>query len=176
MNNIATQRVMPLSAWIGLGANLGDTIATLKHARCALDCLPTTQVSNASSLYSSAPIGDTEQDRFVNAVCRLTTHLSPGVLLGALHGIEQVAGRRRGARRFGPRPLDLDLLLYGHGANLTVHTPNMSVPHPRMNERRFVLEPLAEIDPNLRLPGWGVVSAMLAATQAQDCHLLTATL
>ncbi len=133
-----------MSAWIGLGANLGDARATLRSAVQAMAALPGTRVLRASSLYRSAPV-DANGPDYLNAVVELDTTLAPLDLLHALQAIEQGAGRERPYRN-APRTLDLDLLLYHeqrlNGAELTV-------PHPRMYERAFVLLPLAELAPAL---------------------------
>ncbi len=133
-----------MSAWIGLGANLGDARATLRSAVQAMAALPGTRVLRASSLYRSAPV-DANGPDYLNAVVELDTTLAPLDLLHALQAIEQGAGRERPYRN-APRTLDLDLLLYHeqrlNGAQLTV-------PHPRMYERAFVLLPLAELAPAL---------------------------
>jgi 2-amino-4-hydroxy-6-hydroxymethyldihydropteridine diphosphokinase len=133
-----------VSAWIGLGANLGDARATLRSAVQAMAALPGTRVLRASSLYRSAPV-DANGPDYLNAVVELDTTLAPLDLLHALQAIEQGAGRERPYRN-APRTLDLDLLLYHeqrlNGAELTV-------PHPRMYERAFVLLPLAELAPAL---------------------------
>lgn len=133
-----------MNAWIGLGANLGDARAALRGAVAALNALPDTRVLRVSSLYRSAPV-DAGGPDYLNAVAELDTTLAPLALLHALQAIEQAAGRERPYRN-APRTLDLDLLLYGderlEGAELTV-------PHPRMGERAFVLLPLAELEPGL---------------------------
>lgn len=145
-----------VTAWIGLGANLGDARAALRGAVWAMGALPDTRVLRVSSLYRSAPV-DAGGPDYLNAVAELRTCLAPLRLLHALQAIEQAAGRERPYRN-APRTLDLDLLLYGEqrlgGAELTV-------PHPRMWERAFVLLPLAELR-----PGW-VAPARLQAVAAQ---------
>ncbi|UOB06878.1 2-amino-4-hydroxy-6-hydroxymethyldihydropteridine diphosphokinase [[Acidovorax] ebreus] len=132
------------SAWVGLGANLGDARGALRDAVRAMGALPGTQVRQVSSLYRSAPV-DAGGPDYLNAVAQLQTTLAPLALLHALQAIEQAAGRERPYRN-APRTLDLDLLLYGEerldGAELTL-------PHPRMGERAFVLRPLAELAPGL---------------------------
>jgi len=134
-------------AWIGLGSNLGERRATLEAALRGLDSLPGVQIEAVSSVYESEAIGP-PQPAYLNAVARVGTSLSPFALLGVLHGLEDAAGRVR-AERWGPRTLDLDLLLY---EDLVLHTARLVVPHPRMAERRFVLVPLAELDPELSHP------------------------
>ncbi|WP_404299532.1 2-amino-4-hydroxy-6-hydroxymethyldihydropteridine diphosphokinase [Alicycliphilus denitrificans] len=151
-------------AWIGLGANLGDARAALRAAVRAMAALPGTRVLRVSSLYRSAPV-DAGGPDYLNAVAELETTLAPLDLLHALQAIEQAAGRERPYRN-APRTLDLDLLLYGaqqlDGAELTV-------PHPRMGERAFVLLPLAELAPGL------VDAEQLAAVANQHIELVAAT-
>jgi len=141
-------------AYVGLGANLGDREATI---RAAVGALP--GVIAGSALRETDPVGMTEQPRFLNGVAALRTALAPRELLDVLIAVERRLGRERG-ERWGPRTIDLDLLLYG---GETVDEPGLTVPHPRLHERRFVLEPLAELDPELVVPGRGPVSALLAA-------------
>jgi 2-amino-4-hydroxy-6-hydroxymethyldihydropteridine diphosphokinase len=131
-----------VTAYIALGANLGDAAATVRDAVQALGRLPQTQLVQASSLYRSAPWEASGPD-FINAVAEVHTHLTAPALLQALHAQELAAGRERPYRN-APRTLDLDVLLYG---NATIHSPTLTVPHPRMGERAFVLVPLAEIAP-----------------------------
>jgi 2-amino-4-hydroxy-6-hydroxymethyldihydropteridine diphosphokinase len=129
-------------AWVGLGANLGQPQTALRQAVHALAALPGTQVLRTSSLYRSAPVDALGPD-YLNAVVEIATTLSPHALLAALQTIEQAAGRERPYRN-APRTLDLDLLLYG---TQHIATPDLTVPHPRMFERAFVLRPLAELAP-----------------------------
>lgn len=144
------------SAWIGLGANLGDCEAALQEAVRALAALPGTRVLRLSSLYRSAPIDAGGPDYF-NAVAEIATSLEPLVLLDALQAIENQAGRERPYRN-APRTLDLDLLRYG---DARIDHPRLTVPHSRMHERAFVLLPLAELAPELAPP------ALLAAVAEQ---------
>lgn len=132
--------------FVGLGANLGDAAATVRAAFDALNELPGTRCVARSSLYRSAPI-DAQGADYINAVAQLQTKLVPEALLEALHAIEERFGRERPYRN-APRTLDLDLLLYGQRH---IATPRLTVPHPRMHERAFVLAPLAEIAPDLAL-------------------------
>ena len=145
-------------AFVGLGANLGDPAAQLAAAVEALGRVPNTRMVKNSSLYRTAPIGYATQPDFVNAVAQIETELAPADLLRALQAIEADAGR---ARTFpnAPRTLDLDLLLYD---GLTIRERGLEVPHPRMHERAFVLAPLAEIAPDIEIPGRGRASALLA--------------
>ena len=131
-----------VTAYIALGANLGDTAASLRAAVAAIATLAGTGVEAVSSLYRSAPI-DATGPFYLNAVLRAQTQLPAPVLLQHLQAIEQAAGRTRPALN-APRTLDLDLLLYGEGQ---IHSPALTVPHPRMHGRAFVLRPLHEIAP-----------------------------
>jgi 2-amino-4-hydroxy-6-hydroxymethyldihydropteridine diphosphokinase len=141
-------------AYVGLGSNLGDREGTI---RAAIAALP--GVVAVSELRETNPVGVTEQPVFLNGAVALETELSPRQLLDALLAIERELGRER-RERWGPRTIDLDLLLYG---DETVDEPGLTVPHPRLHERRFALEPLADLDPELVVPGRGPVSALLAA-------------
>jgi 2-amino-4-hydroxy-6-hydroxymethyldihydropteridine diphosphokinase len=145
-------------AWIGIGANLGDARANVLDAIERLARLPGARLVQASSLYRTAPI-DSSGDDYVNAVAALDTTLDAHALLQALLAIEQAHGRERPYRN-APRTLDLDLLLYGD--EIIDDAPTLIVPHPRMHERAFVLAPLAEVSPDLVIPGRGAVSALLA--------------
>ena len=151
------------TAFIALGANLGDPAATVKAAFAALANLPDSRIVHCSSLYRTAPVGITEQPEFVNAVAQLETGLAPEALLDALLVIEQPFRRIRAGRN-GPRTLDLDLLLYG---DQFVSLPRLTLPHPRLHLRAFVLYPLAEIAPDLKIPGRGTVAAWLPAVANQ---------
>ena len=157
------------SAYIGLGANLGDPQAALHEAIEALAALPASVLRASSSFYRSAPIDAIGPD-FLNAVVQLDTHLAPHALLAALQRIEQVHGRERPYRN-APRTLDLDLLLY---ADHVIETPALTVPHPRLHERAFVLRPLAEIAPQLLVPGRGCVADLLAPLAGQRVDRLQA--
>lgn len=134
----------PVVAYIGLGANLGEPRAAVLAAMEALAALPGVQLTQRSALYGSAPV-DAGGGDYVNAVVQVHTRLSPHELLHALHGIEQAAGRARPYRN-APRTLDLDVLLYG---TQCIQDATLTVPHPRMGERAFVLRPLAELAPAL---------------------------
>jgi 2-amino-4-hydroxy-6-hydroxymethyldihydropteridine diphosphokinase len=145
-------------AYVGIGANLGDPAAQVRRAIDALNALPSTRLEAASSLYRTAPVGYADQPDFVNAVAAIDTDLPPRALLDALLSIERAAGRERSFRN-APRTLDLDLLLYGDAA---FHDDVLTVPHPRMHERAFVLAPLAEIAPDAAIPGHGSAAACAA--------------
>ena len=145
-----------VDAWIGLGANLGDRLASLRGALAAIAALPGTRVRRVSSLYGSAPV-DAGGPDYLNAVAHIETTLAPEALLVRLQVIEQACGRERPYRN-APRTLDLDILLFGDQG---IHTPALIVPHPRMYERAFVLLPLAELAPTR------VSAQQLAAVAAQ---------
>jgi len=154
-------------AWIGLGANLGEPRQALAAALAALARLPGTRLAAVSSLYRSAPV-DADGPDFLNAVAALDTHLSATTLLAALQRLEAEAGRTRPYRN-APRLLDLDLLLHG---GQRIDSPTLTLPHPRMHLRAFVLAPLAELDPGLVLPGRGPVGALLQALNGQRIERL----
>lgn len=151
-------------AWIGVGSNLGDAAAYVRAGAQALADLPDTQAGPVSTLYRTAPVGVTDQPDFCNAVAAVDTSLPPLELLAGLQWIEQAHDRVR-TRRWGPRTLDLDLLLYG---DRVVRESNLTVPHPRLHERAFVLVPLAEVAPCLSVPGAGRVDELTAAVSGQD--------
>jgi 2-amino-4-hydroxy-6-hydroxymethyldihydropteridine diphosphokinase len=140
-------------AYVGLGANLGDREATIRAAVAALP-----GVLAVSSLRETEPVGVTDQPRFLNGVAALETELSARDLLDTLLAVERRLGRER-RERWGPRTIDLDLLLFGQEA---IDEPGLTVPHPRLHERRFALEPLAEIAPDALIPGRGRVANLLA--------------
>lgn len=147
-------------AFVGLGSNLGDRAGLLRSAVDALRVLPDTQVVAVSSFRDTEPVGLVEQPRFLNGAAELETGLEPQALLEELLAIERRLGRRReGVPSGGPRTLDLDLLLY---EGRRIAEPGLEIPHPRLHERRFVLEPLSELDPALDVPGKGRVQALLA--------------
>ncbi len=156
-------------AHVGLGANLGDARATLAAAFEALAALPQTELVRRSSLWRSAPIDSSGPD-YLNAVAELRTRLSPLELLHRLQAIELSHGRERPYRN-APRTLDLDLLLYGA---LVLATPELSLPHPRAHERAFVLQPLAELDAQLEIPGHGTVASRLPAVADQRLERIPA--
>ena len=144
-------------AYVGIGANLGDRAGTI---RAALDALP--GVVAVSELRETEPVGVVDQPPFLNGAAALETDLSARGLLDVLLDVERGLGRERGEpdqRRWGPRTIDLDLLLYGEE---TIDEPGLTVPHPRLHERRFALEPLLDLDPELAVPGRGRVEDLLA--------------
>jgi 2-amino-4-hydroxy-6-hydroxymethyldihydropteridine diphosphokinase len=149
--------------YVGLGSNLGDREDMLRRALDELGSEPGISVLRVSRFRETDPVGFLDQPRFVNAVAELETELPPRTVLDRLLEVEKRLGRQRETGpRYGPRTIDLDLLLYG--ATL-FDEPGLAVPHPRLHERRFVLEPLAELDPGLIVPGRGPVSALLAGLE-----------
>jgi 2-amino-4-hydroxy-6-hydroxymethyldihydropteridine diphosphokinase len=147
-------------AFVGLGSNLGERETTLRAAIGRLRTIPNVEVRRVSTLRDTEPIGYVDQPRFLNGVVELETTLSARALLGVLLELERAFGRDRSTGPpMGPRTLDLDLLLYG---DATIDEPLLEVPHPRLQERRFVLEPLAELDPDLEVPGQGSVQVLLS--------------
>lgn len=159
-----------IRAFVGMGGNVGDVANTLMEAIWALEALPQTSVRSQSDLYRSPPWGRTDQAQFINAVVELQTRLAPSILLDRLIEIEERFGRVRNAdERWGPRTLDLDLLLYG---DQTIQVPGLCIPHPHLHERGFVLVPLAQIAPNLDVPGQGRVADLLADIDASAITLI----
>ena len=144
-------------AYVGLGANLGDAEGSIRQAMEEIDALPGTRVAARSPLYRSAPVGYAPQPDFVNAVAEVRTSLKPGELLAALIEIEQSHGRERSFPN-APRTLDLDLLLYGDEA---MKSERLTLPHPRMHERAFVLKPLLDLAPQIEIPGHGPAKQLL---------------
>jgi 2-amino-4-hydroxy-6-hydroxymethyldihydropteridine diphosphokinase len=151
-----------MRAFVGLGSNVGDREGWLRRAVELLWAEPDVEVVAVSSVRETEPLGYVDQPRFLNAAVEVQTPLPPRALLDRLLGVEQELGRRRDGPRFGPRTIDLDLLLYG---DERVDEPGLTVPHPRLAERRFALEPLHELDSALVVPGHGPVSDLLAALQ-----------
>jgi 2-amino-4-hydroxy-6-hydroxymethyldihydropteridine diphosphokinase len=150
---------MPL-AYIGLGSNLGDREGTIRRALELLSAGDDIEVTAVSSLEETDPVGYEDQPRFLNGAAELRTSLGARALLNRLLAIERRLGRVRGeGPRFGPRTIDLDLLLYGEDV---IDEPGLEIPHPRLHERRFALEPLAELDPALEIPGRGPIQTLLA--------------
>jgi len=152
-----------ITAYIGLGSNQGGPRAQIDQAFAELDGLPATRLAARSPLYRSAPVDAPEQPDFVNAVAAVETELSAAQLLEALQAIESRHGRERNYRN-APRTLDLDLLLFGDTA---FASPALTLPHPRMHERAFVLRPLLDLDPRAEIPGRGAARALLRACTAQ---------
>jgi 2-amino-4-hydroxy-6-hydroxymethyldihydropteridine diphosphokinase len=147
-------------SFVGLGANLEDPRAQIERALALLAAEDGVEVVAVSSLRETDPVGYEDQPRFLNGAAELRTSLEARELLERLLAIERLLGRVRGeGPRFGPRTIDLDLLVHGEQV---IAEPGLQVPHPRLHERRFALEPLAELDPALEIPGRGPVQTLLA--------------
>lgn len=153
---------MTVSAYIGIGGNLGDAVQTVKSAFTALENLPHTQLQAHSSLFVSTPV-DAEGNDFINAVARIATELDASSLMAELQKIERTFGRERPFRN-APRTLDLDLLIYDQ---LQMASETLQLPHPRMSARAFVLLPLLELDPEIQIPGKGPARGYLPAVADQ---------
>lgn len=145
-------------AYVGLGSNLGDRSATLTRAVELLGEQQGIDIAAVSSFRETDPVGYLDQPRFLNAAVAIETSLRPEELLVVLLDVERELGRTRDGPRYGPRMVDLDLLLV---EGVTVDEPGLTVPHPRLHEREFVLAPLAELDPSLIVPGHGLVGQLL---------------
>ena len=153
-----------MKAWLGLGSNLQEPVMQLQQALRRLAETTGLKVLRTSSFYRTPPWGDEQQDDFINAVVQIETSLEPIPLLHVLQSIENVMGRQRSGRRWGPRTIDIDLLLYGERQ---FHSAELEIPHPRMFERAFVLKPLYELDADLEIAGHGTVGELL---QNLDCR------
>lgn len=156
-------------AFVGLGSNLGDSRAIVAAAAARVGALPGTLLRCSSSQYLTPPWGVLEQPSFINSVVEIETTLSPGVLLEELLSLERQAGRVRGGERWGPRALDLDILLYGQEL---VSDAGLHIPHPHIAQRAFVLLPLAEIAAQQVVPGQGRVADLLARIDTGECRRL----
>ena len=148
-----------MRAYVGLGSNLGNREKMLRRALELLEADDDIRVVAISTIRETDPVEIEDQPRFLNAAAAIETELGPKELLGRLLGIELTLGRTREGPRYGPRTIDLDLLLYG---DEVVDGPGLHVPHPRLAERRFALEPLRELDPELVVPGAGPLKALLS--------------
>jgi 2-amino-4-hydroxy-6-hydroxymethyldihydropteridine diphosphokinase len=146
-------------AYVGLGANLGPREVTILRAVDLLGATPGIEVLELSQLRETDPVGVTDQPAFLNGAVGVDTTLSPRQLLDELLRIERELGRVRDGERWGPRTIDLDLLVYG---DEIVDEPGLRIPHPRLHEREFALEPLADLEPELEIPGLGNVSEALS--------------
>lgn len=155
--------------YIALGSNQGDPVQQVQTACWALRALPQSQLISCSSLYRSAPMGPQDQPSYINAVLALDTELPPEALLDQLQRIEQEHGRVRKAERWGPRTLDLDILLYG---DQVIQSKRLQVPHYHMHARAFVLYPLAEIAPTLQMPDGTALNDMLQNCPRGDLQAL----
>ena len=149
---------MKLVAYIGIGSNLDDPVSQVKEAIEELEAIPDSVLAACSSLYSSKPMGPADQPDYVNAVVALDTLLSAEELMEVLRKIEDRQGRDRTGDKWGPRIIDLDLLMYG---KKKIHTDALTVPHPGMHERDFVIIPLAEIAGNVKIPGHGQLTSLI---------------
>ena len=156
---------MDIDAYIGLGSNQGDRELNLLRAVSETGKLPSSRVTGLSPFYETSPVGVTDQPSFYNAVLRLSTRLSPLELLNSLMNIENNIFKRKRTVRWGPRPIDLDLLLYG---DQIMETDALTIPHPRMAERRFVLQPLSVLAPELVHPVSGIKISELLDTLESD--------
>lgn len=156
-------------AYVALGSNLGDSRQHLLDAIKALAALPHTQVIARSKIYRTPPWGMVDQPDFLNAVVLLETTLEPHALLDALLQIERAAGRQRNGERWGPRTLDLDLL---HVVGKTINDERLTLPHPHIADRAFVLLPLCDVASELDIPGQGKVVDLLRAVDTQGCEAL----
>jgi 2-amino-4-hydroxy-6-hydroxymethyldihydropteridine diphosphokinase len=154
---------------VGIGSNLDDPVGQVQRALLALAGLPQSRCLRASGLYRTPPWGRTDQPAFINAVAELETTLPPRALLRGLIAIEAAAGRVRDKGRWGPRVLDLDLLLY---AGRRIDEADLQVPHPHLHERAFVLLPLAEIAADAEVPGRGRIGELLAGIDTQGLERL----
>lgn len=157
-----------MRAFVALGSNLNDPAAQVRAGARLLATIPDTHCLACSSLYRTAPVGYAEQPDFINAVCALETQLEAHTLMQALLEVEQAQGRRRDIPG-GPRTLDLDLLLYD---DVVCHELGLTLPHPRLHERAFVLYPLAELAPGLVIPGHGPVEDLLPGCRGQAIERL----
>jgi len=156
---------MTVRAYIGIGSNLGDPVAQVQAAFRELEQLPDSRLVSCSSLYRSKPMGPTGQPDYVNAVAAVDTRMTAIALLQSLARIEDRQGRQRGPEKWGPRTLDLDLLLYGEQC---ISSPELTVPHPGLPQRDFVLVPLAEISGDLVIPGYGRLSCLAGSCGKHD--------
>lgn len=152
---------MPMQVYIGLGSNLENPVEQLKTAIQALNTLSDRGEMKVSPMYQTQPVGPQDQPDFINAVVGFDTSLSATQLLDELQAIESAQHRQRDAQRWGPRTLDLDLLLYGEEV---IDNDRLQVPHPRLHQRAFVLLPLSDIAPDLDIPGMGVLSDLVDST------------
>ena len=156
------------TAYLGLGSNLGNCETNLNQALRELGRLPTIMVGKVSSFYCTAPVGKTDQPNFLNAAAQVTTSLSPEALLARILQLELQMGRVR-TERWGPRVIDIDILAFG---DRVVQMSGLTVPHPRLRERGFALAPLAEIAPNLVLPGDTQSVKILASKLGEIANIL----
>jgi 2-amino-4-hydroxy-6-hydroxymethyldihydropteridine diphosphokinase len=161
-----------MQAWLGLGSNLQNPVTQLQLAIGQLRDAEGIDVLRTSSFYSTPPWGDESQDDFINAVAQIQTQLSPLSLLQLLQSIEDEMGRQRSNRRWGPRVIDIDLLLFDEQV---LQSTELELPHPRMHERAFVLLPLSELDPFAEIPGHGSIAALLSQLDCSGIYRLSET-
>jgi 2-amino-4-hydroxy-6-hydroxymethyldihydropteridine diphosphokinase len=154
-----------IRVFIGIGSNEGDRLECISRAVRSLAGMPGVRVAQMATIQETEPVGGPPQGPYLNSVVELETDLPPRALLAALQAIERSLGRRPSARRWGPRPIDLDILLYGDRA---IEEPGLTIPHPRLAQRRFVLEPLSQLAPDLIHP---VLRQSVAALLAQPTPL-----
>ena len=154
---------------MGLGANLGDRAATLAHALDLIAGEPCIEIVSVSAFRETDPVGYLDQPVFLNAAAAIETSLEPRELLAALLEVERQLGRTREGPRYGPRIVDLDLLLV---EGVTLDEPGLSLPHPRLHERAFALEPLVELDPSIVVPGRGTVEQLLGGLETQATSIV----
>ncbi len=166
------QSVSPEQAYVGLGCNLGERLENLRSAITALDALTSNSNIRCSSFYESDPMGPADQPDYINAVVGFLTTQTPHELLKTLQQIEQQHGRVRTGERWGPRTLDLDLLIYGEQH---IDTEDLTVPHPGMPDRSFVLVPLSELAPDITIPGFGQIDKLLSECQQFGIRRLNST-
>lgn len=159
-----------MKAWLGLGSNLQQPVKQLKEALKRLGDTDKLEVLRVSSFYRTPPWGDEQQDDFINAVAEIETSLDPVPLLRVLQSIEDTMGRQREERHWGPRKIDLDLLLY---AEQQYRSAELVVPHPRMFERAFVLVPICELEAELQIPGYGAAEKLLQKLNCSGIERLT---
>lgn len=160
-----------MKAWLGLGSNMQQPALQLSRALKRLAAADQVEILKTSSFYSTPPWGDELQDDFVNAVVQVETSLDPVALLHVAQAIEAVMGRQRDGRRWGPRLIDIDLLLYG---DEQLQTDELELPHPRMHERAFVLKPMCELESQLDIPGHGLVENLLKTLDSNGIRRLEA--
>ncbi|HSS64133.1 MAG TPA: 2-amino-4-hydroxy-6-hydroxymethyldihydropteridine diphosphokinase [Gammaproteobacteria bacterium] len=163
---------MKTRAFIALGSNLDDPLKRIDAAFLALSELPATQLSKRSPSYRNRAVGPGRQPDFINAVAKLATDLDPHVLLDAIQDIERAQGRERDAERWAPRIIDLDILLYG---DCEMDNGRLTLPHPEMHRRRFVLQPLSDIAPDLEIPGHGSLRDLLRRAPAHELIRIAST-
>ena len=160
-----------VTAYVGLGSNLEQPAEQIRSALAALHASAGICLQHCSSFYGNPPMGPQDQPDYINAVAEIRSSLAPGALLASLQAIERAQGRVRSGQRWGPRTIDLDLLLYG---DQVVNEPGLTVPHPGIAERSFVLLPLQEIAPQLCVPGLGPVTDLLAGVDLSNLVALEA--